>query len=60
MLRLRRNEQDFMARKDEKNIARFAANYAVPQANVNRLERLLGTQGVDSAQVGLLRDVFET
>ena len=60
MLRLRRNEKDFMARKDEKYIARFAASYATLRADVDRLGELLDAHGVDSAQVGLLRDVFDS
>ncbi len=60
MLRLRRNEKDFMTRKDTKYIDRFAANYAALQADVDRLEQLLAGQSVEFGQVGTLRKVFSS
>ena len=58
MLRLRRNEKDFMARKDTRYIDRFAATYAALQADVDRLEQLLAGQSVEFDQVATLRKVF--
>ena len=59
MLTLRRNEKDFMARKDMKYVDKFAANFGNMITDVDRLQQLLENQGADSAEIGQLKQVFQ-
>ncbi len=59
MLTLRRNEKDFMARKNYKYVDKFSANFGNMMSEVERLQQLLENQGVDTAEIGQLKQVFQ-
>ncbi len=60
MLTLRRNEKDFMARKDPKYVDRFMKNFVAMQAKTDHLKTLLEHQDVESGQVDQLKEVFNS
>lgn len=59
MLTLRRNEKDFMARKDSKYIDKFNGNFQQLMAKSEQLRDLLDEAGLDSAEVEPLKTVFQ-
>lgn len=56
LLSLRRNEEDFLARKDLRYTLRFDHDFDQIQADVERLGSDLRSTGLDDAKVGLLND----
>ena len=58
MLMQRRNEKDFLARKDLKYKEKFEKNFAVLEKRVTFLEDAVASAGLDAAQVGKLKKVF--
>ena len=58
MLTLRRNEKDFMARRDLKYVDRFSANFEAMLADVDRMQVMLSDQGVDNKEAEQLNQVF--
>lgn len=59
MLTLRRNEKDFMARRDLKYVGQFSGNFNDMLADVDRLKSILNDRGLDSAVVEQLKQVFQ-
>jgi len=59
MLTLRRNEKDFMARRDLKYVDKFSGNFDNMLADVDRLHSILDKQGVEGAGTGQLKQVFQ-
>jgi len=60
MLMLRRNEKDFMARKDLKYLDKFNANHEALLAKVRELAGKLEGFGIDAAKTQQLAGVLET
>ena len=56
LLNLRRNEKDFLARKDLRYQNRFSHNFDLTQANTERLTVSLRDRGLDDTKVGLLAE----
>lgn len=55
MLMQRRNEKDFLARKDLKYKEEFEKNFAILEKRVAFLEDAVASAGLDSAQIGALK-----
>ncbi len=60
MLTLRRNEKDFMARRDLKYVEKFSTNFDNMLIDVDRLKSSLENQGVDSSETDQLKRVFQS
>ena len=58
MLMLRRNEKDFMARKDMKYQGKFNNNMAAMQEKLDHLKQGLAEEGVDNRQVDDVKEVM--
>lgn len=58
MLTLRRNEKDFLARKDLKYVDKFEHNHAAALALLDDLNRRMTASGLDTAGVQQLRNVL--
>jgi methyl-accepting chemotaxis protein len=56
LLNLRRNEKDFLARKDPRDQTSFGHNFDLTQANTERLTVSLRDRGLDDTKVGLLAE----
>ncbi|MCP4387222.1 MAG: methyl-accepting chemotaxis protein [Gammaproteobacteria bacterium] len=60
MLTLRRNEKDFMARRDLKYVEKFSTNFDNMLIDVDRLKSNLENHGVDSSETDQLKRVFQS
>ncbi|MCP4232815.1 MAG: methyl-accepting chemotaxis protein [Aestuariibacter sp.] len=58
MLMLRRNEKDFMARKDWKHVEKFQDNFEILTSKVNDLSQHLNKIGIDTDHGNQLTEVF--
>jgi len=59
MLTLRRNEKDFMARRDLKYVDKYSRNFNNMMTDVDRLKSILHDHGVDGAKADQLKQVFQ-
>ena len=59
MLTLRRNEKDFMARRDLRYVDKFSGNFDRLLLDVDRLKSALQSQGVNSSDADRLKQVFQ-
>lgn len=59
MLTLRRNEKDFMARRDLKYVNKYSDNFNNMLADVDRLQAILDDSGVDSSEANQIKQVFQ-
>ena len=60
MLTLRRNEKDFLARKDIKYHGKFTKNHLILQENVVLLQVQLNSNGINSEKVSELKSILDT
>jgi len=60
VLTLRRNEKDFLARRDPQYRQKFVDNFNLLQANVRELSSGLRESGVDDTKVKQLDEIIET
>ncbi len=60
MLTLRRNEKDFLARKDLKYVGKFEHNHAAALAMLDDLAKRMTASGLDTTGVPQLREVLMT
>lgn len=56
ILMLRRNEKDFLMRKNMKYKDKFIANYEVLQSDMQKLSEFVAANDIDSSQVNLLSE----
>ena len=60
MLTLRRNEKDFILRKDLKYVEKFDQNFSALMSNVSQLEQGLDNHDLTHEQAGLLSSILQS